>query len=68
MSGLVRNLQQLREEVTRMQDQQLSVTILTPILKQYEGLIPTAMMAAPLWRRPRMCSLEALCAEEARLR
>lgn len=68
MSGLVRNLQQLREEVTRMQDQQLSVTILTPILKQYEVLRPEATLRPSRWRRPRVCSLEALCTEEARLR
>lgn len=68
MSGLVRNLQQLREEVNRMQDNSLAETILTPIFKQYERLPITATLKAVLWRRPRVCSVETLCSEEARLR
>lgn len=66
--SLVKNLQQLREELNKMQDKDLSETVLTPVYKQYERLRVVASLKAILWSRGRLCSEETLCVEEARLR
>lgn len=66
--SLIRDLQQLREDVNKLQEGERETTVLTRIFKSYSTLRIRVRLRHVAWARGRYCSEETYCAEEARLR